>query len=467
MTIGLEIHAELKTQTKMFCACKNDSDEKAPNTNICPVCMGHPGTLPVINRGAVKSVLQVGLAIGGQLADYSEFDRKNYFYPDLPKGYQISQYAYPLVSGGKLGGVEITRVHLEEDTARSSHAAGGDTLVDFNRGGVPLMELVTEPAIHDAATAGNFARELQLLLRTLEVSNASMEKGEMRVEVNISVSKTDQLGTKVEVKNLNSFKSAEKAIVYEASRQAEILEKGERVPQETRGWDENKQVTFSQRVKEVAADYRYFPDPDLPKLRISDFSGFDIENIRAEIPELPWEYRTRLESTFGLSKDVSNWYTLNKQFGCLFELALQKTKDASPQMVSNLIINNLVSSGPLDRVLSIDPSTVAGVADLLAVGEVSSNNAVVLLQAAVENIGSGLFDAKAYAVANNLLQQSDESSLRIIAQKVVAAHAGVVSEYNAGKEKAFAFLIGQCMKQSGGSANPQVLRELLLAEIAQ
>jgi aspartyl-tRNA(Asn)/glutamyl-tRNA(Gln) amidotransferase subunit B len=226
LTVGLEIHAELKTRTKMFCACLNNPDEETPNKNICPVCMAHPGSLPVINKEAVRKVLLVGAAIHAELADYTEFDRKNYFYPDIPKGYQISQYKYPLVSGGVLGGVALTRIHLEEDTARSQHIGdmspnGGKSLVDYNRAGVPLMELVTEPVIHDAETAGKFARELQLLLRALGAGEANMEKGEMRVEANISVSKDDNLGTKVEVKNLNSFRSVERAIAYEMKRHIE------------------------------------------------------------------------------------------------------------------------------------------------------------------------------------------------------------------------------------------------------
>ena len=253
-TIGLEIHAELKTATKMFCDSPNDPFNAAPNTNVCPICMGHPGTLPVINKKAVESVLRVGVALGATLADFSEFDRKNYFYPDIPKGYQISQYKHPLVTGGELAGVAITRVHLEEDTASSGHDEGDYSLVDFNRAGVPLMELVTEPVIHSAEQAGNFGRELQLLLRTLGVSEANMEKGEMRVEANISISDTEKLGTKVEVKNLNSFKAAEKAITYEILRHIALLEAGEKVIQETRGWDDSKGKTFSQRKKEDSHD---------------------------------------------------------------------------------------------------------------------------------------------------------------------------------------------------------------------
>ena len=291
-TIGLEIHAELKTRTKMFCDSRNDPDEKRPNVNICPVCMGHPGTLPVINKEAVKHVLKVGIAVNGTLADFTEFDRKNYFYPDIPKGYQISQYKYPLVSGGGLNGVKITRVHLEEDTGTSLHDEGGAagahdggnySLVNYNRAGVPLMELVTEPVIHSAEEAAAFAKELQLVLRYLGVAEANMEKGEMRVEANISVSKDPKkFGTKVEVKNLNSFKSVERAIKHEVKRHIELIEGGGKIVQETRGWNETTETTFSQRQKEDSHDYRYFPDPDLPKLQISEIPEFQTAILKKE-----------------------------------------------------------------------------------------------------------------------------------------------------------------------------------------
>ena len=318
-TIGLEIHAELSTKTKMFCNSANNPNEMRPNVNVCPVCLAHPGTLPVINREAVRHVLRIGTAIGGTTADFTEFDRKSYFYPDMPKGYQISQYEHPFITGGTLAGVAITRVHLEEDTARSIHA-GGKSLVDFNRAGIPLMELVTEPVISNAETADRFARELQLLLRTLRASEANLEKGEMRIEANISVAQDTRfnlksesskvepciLGTKVEVKNLNSFRSVERAIAYEIERQIALIEKGGKVVQETRGWDEAKQETFHQRFKEGSADYRYFPEPDLPKLFLSDISEFSHETIRASLPELPWERRERYTEMYSLKEsDVS------------------------------------------------------------------------------------------------------------------------------------------------------------------
>lgn len=278
--IGLEIHIELKTKTKMFCSCKNDPNQVQPNINICPICMGHPGTLPVINKKAVELVIKTGLALNCKIQKETFFERKNYFYPDLPKGYQISQYQVPLCKDGYLEikkddtweetkKIRIRRIHLEEDTGKLLHSEGMDySLVDFNRAGVPLMELVTEPDISSAKEAANFARELQLILRYLKVSNADMEKGQMRVEVNISLSKTDKAGTKVEIKNLNSIKSVEKSIEFEIKRQTKLLDKGEKIIQETRGWHDIKQETFSQREKEESHDYRYFPEPDLPPLRL-------------------------------------------------------------------------------------------------------------------------------------------------------------------------------------------------------
>src|SRR3989338_5591340 len=341
-TIGLEIHAELKTQTKMFCNSKNDADEERPNVNVCPICMGHPGTLPVINKEAVKHVLKIGLAVGGKLADFSEFDRKNYFYPDIPKVYQISQYAHPLVSGGFLGGVALTRIHLEEDTATSEHEMGDYSLVNFNRAGVPLMELVTEPVMHSAKEAGDFARELQLLLRCLGASEANMEKGEMRVEANVSVGRDNELGTKVEIKNLNSFRAMERAVEHEIKRQSDLLERGGTVLQETRGWDEAKHATFSQRVKEGSADYRYFPDPDIPALRLDEISEFDGQRLASELPELPWRRRKRYLD-LGLKADDAGMFVRRPGFGALFDRATEGLPlgDERIGICANYLANNI------------------------------------------------------------------------------------------------------------------------------
>src|SRR3990172_10951201 len=300
-TIGLEINAELKTATKMFCDSLNDPAEAHPNANICPVCTGHPGTLPTINIRAIELMVMIGMALNGKIAERTKFDRKNYFYPDLPKGYQISQYDEPIVSGGILKGVRLTRVHLEEDAGSSSHEKdvhGKEaTFVDYNRAGLPLMELVTEPDIKDAKQAREFAEELQRILRYLGASDADMEKGQMRVEANVSVRKdgAKELGTKVELKNINSFKAVASAIGYEVKRQINVLDGGGKVVQETRGWDDKKSETFSQRLKEEANDYRYMPEPDLPPLDFDVSEGIDLEKIRISVPELPADKRQRLD----------------------------------------------------------------------------------------------------------------------------------------------------------------------------
>jgi aspartyl-tRNA(Asn)/glutamyl-tRNA(Gln) amidotransferase subunit B len=453
-TIGLEIHAELKTKTKMFCACLNNPDEGVANTNICPVCMAHPGTLPVINREAVHKVLLVGTALGSKLADFTEFDRKNYFYPDIPKGYQISQYKYPLVSGGSLNGVELTRIHLEEDTASSQHE-GEKSLVNYNRAGVPLMELVTEPVIHDAETAGSFARELQLLLRTLGAGDANMEKGEMRVEANISVSQDDTLGTKVEVKNLNSFRSVERAIAFEVKRQSKLLDKGEKVSQETRGWDDAKQETFSQRKKESSHDYRYFPDPDLPKLILSEIPEFSKDQLNKELPELPWVRRARYVAD-GLTEEYANMFVQDARFGTLFEATVAIAPDAK-KLIANYIgsdIAGLVAKAGTSGLANISPEGLASILMQVVENKLSSRGAKDTI-AEVFKKGGDLAE-----VSKKYLQQSDEGAIAAIAQKVIEANPAVAADYKAGKEAALQFLVGQGMKESRGSANPGVLAEI-------
>lgn len=457
-TIGLEIHAELKTKTKMFCSCRNDSEEKRPNMNICPVCLGHPGTLPVINKEAVGHVLKVGLALGGKIADFSEFDRKNYFYPDIPKGYQISQYKNPLVSGGKLAGVKITRVHLEEDTARSSHDIGDYSLVDFNRAGVPLMELVTEPVMHSAAEVIRFGEELQLLLQYLGVAEANMEKGEMRIEVNISVSKSDKLGTKVEVKNINSFRSAGRAVEYEISRQAEVLEKGEKITQETRGWDEKKQVTFSQRSKEDSHDYRYFPDPDLPKLLLGEVPELSEKALLGGMKETPEERRNRLQG-YNLKESDIEFYVSNTPLLTLFEGSASLLDKKDLQLLSNYIVSDVASIG--EKGLSISPESMAAVVKMIVSGELSSRGAKDVIQILAEEGG----DPKVIAEKKGLIQKSDEGELLLVVKKIIASNPKVVQEYKNGKLAALQFLVGQGMKETKGAANPAVLKELILKTV--
>ena len=474
-TIGLEIHAELKTKTKMFCSSKNVSVAAEPNVHICPVCMAHPGTLPVINREAVRSVLRVGVALGATLADYTEFDRKNYFYPDLPKGYQLSQYEYPLVSGGELEGVAITRVHLEEDTASSMHEEGVGTTIDYNRAGVPLMELVTEPVITSAAQAGNFARELQLLLRCLGASEANMEKGEMRVEANISVSKISNskdtiLGTKVEIKNLNSFRAMERAVEYEIKRQTELLERGEKVIQETRGWDEAKQSTFAQRTKEGSADYRYFPDPDLPSLQLTEIADFSKENLAREMPELPWERRERYLA-LGIKKDDAQLYVQEAALGGFFEevIALFGGDKARILLASNYIANDLVKiirdiegrDSEYQSEIPISARNFREIIDMLAEDAISSRAAKDILIVCVQG---GIEEPRRYAEREGLLKASTPA-LEHVVNEVIANNPKVAGDFRAGKGAALEFLIGQCMKALRGAGDPAVLRELLIKNL--
>ena len=460
-TIGLEIHAELKTKTKMFCDSKNDPDETKPNVNICPVCMAHPGTLPAINKTAVKSVLKVGLALNGNLADFTEFDRKNYFYPDIPKGYQISQYKYPLVSGGELNGVKITRVHLEEDTARSSHDTAGHSLVDYNRAGIPLMELVTEPVVENAQQARDFAKELQLLLRYLGVAEANMEKGEMRIEANISVSDTEKFGTKVEVKNLNSFKVVEKAIEYEIKRQIEAIENGEKIIQETRGWDENGQKTFSQRMKEGSADYRYFPDPDLPKLKISEIQEFSKENLKKEIPELPKEKRERYTKDYGIKSEDLEMYVTDSEFGNFFEGVAKELKGDRDliRLASNYITSDIVGLKKDISIIGFGKIEIGNFAELIKMvgeGKISSRGTKDILKIMFIEGGA----PNEIAEKNNLLQKSDEGELEKIVLKIIENNKTVADEFRSGKESSLQFLIGQGMKETKGSANPKILTDL-------
>jgi aspartyl-tRNA(Asn)/glutamyl-tRNA(Gln) amidotransferase subunit B len=459
-TIGLEIHAELKTKTKMFCSCKNDTDEKRPNVNICPICMGHPGTLPVINKEAVKHVLKVGLSVGGKIADFTEFDRKNYFYPDIPKGYQISQYKNPLISGGELWGVKITRIHLEEDTARSTHEGKDYSLVDFNRAGMPLMELVTEPVIHSSAEVVKFGGELQLLLQYLGVAEANMEKGEMRLEVNISMSEIDKLGTKVEVKNLNSFHSAERAVEYEIKRQTEALEKGEKIAQETRGWDDKKQVTFSQRSKEDSHDYRYFPDPDLPKLKLSEIKDFNEEILRREINEIPSGKRERFKKDYDIKENDIDFYVSNVKLGALFEKAasfISEKKDF--QLLSNYIVSDLASLG--EAAFNTNPESMASLIKMIISGELSSRGAKNVIQILVNEGG----DPRGIAQKEGLIQKNDGTELNLIVEKIIAENQKAVEEYKSGKLSAIQFLVGQGMKEAKGAANPSILKELILGAI--
>lgn len=484
-TIGLEIHAELKTNSKMFCSCKNDPLEKQPNINICPICMGHPGTLPVPNEAAIHMVLKTGLALNCAIAEYSRFDRKNYFYPDLPKGYQISQYDLPLCQNGKLQvenrEIRIRRIHLEEDTARSQHPKGADySLVDFNRAGVPLMELVTEPDIQSGKEASAFAQELQLILRYLGVSDADMEKGQMRVEVNISLRAGKELGAKVEVKNLNSFRAVEQAIEYEIKRQTQLLDAGKKIIQETRGWNDTKQETFSQREKESAHDYRYFPEPDIPPLT---FTREFIEKLRLEVPELPQAKKARLQKEYNLSDMEANLLVKDRDLGEYFEQVVselgsrlqeqelaKRTKLAVNYIVSDLqgLLSRYAGSGEARQGMSVEDANFkipaekfAHLMNLIGDGKVSSPVAKTLLKKMFET-GA---DPHQLLESEGLAKVSDAKEIERIAKEIIEKNPKAAEDFKKGKQQSLQFLVGQMMAQTRGTASPdlakQILRDLL------
>ena len=481
-TIGLEIHAELKTNSKMFCGCKNDPDEKRPNYNICPVCTAQPGTLPVANEEAIKKVIKTGLALNCKIAKDSKFDRKNYFYPDLPKGYQISQFDQPLCEGGYLdvGGhkIRITRIHLEEDTGSLMHPEGADySLVNLNRAGMPLMELVTEPDITSGKEAREFAEELQRIFKYLGVSDADMEKGQMRVEVNISISKDlpaqagKKLGTKVEIKNLNSFRVVEKAVDFEIKRQEDVLSAGEKIVQETRGWHDKKEITFSQREKEEAHDYRYFPEPDLP---IMHFDGKFIEDIQKTMPELPEQKRERFKEEYGLDDASVEFFVVNKDLSEYYEKVVsefeawtsEEEKGEAHKKASKLVANYLISDVQglmagkefVEKEFKITPENFAEFIKMIYKGEISSKIAKIVL---VDMFNNGS-DPSQVVEDKNLSQITDSGEIETMIKEVIAANPKAVEDYKAGNSNALQFLIGQVMAKSRGKASPDVAREILV-----
>ncbi len=481
-TIGLEIHAELKTASKMFCACKNDPDEEKPNANVCPICLGNPGTLPVLNMKTIEHVLKVGVAVNGKLADFTEWDRKNYFYPDIPKGYQISQYKYPLVSDGELAGVALERIHLEEDTAQSTHDTHHKSLVNFNRAGVPLMELVTKPVIHDAATAVRFAKELQLLLRYLGAGEANMEKGEMRVEANISVASpadtaASKFGTKTEVKNLNSFRAVERAIEFEIERQTAMLESGEKVAQETRGWDDGANETYSQRSKESSHDYRYFPDPDIPKLKLSEVAAFSVDTLKKELPELPWAKRERYKNDYAMTDKEVAVFVETPELAIYFESIISVFKGDSKaiKLATNYLLTDYLklvkdvvdaSAGTKTDYSSIlntvSPAQFAELIGMIAAGDINSRGAKDILGMMFKEKDAS---AKQLAEKHNLIQKSNADDLIPIIEKILVDNQKAVTEYKAGKLASLQFLTGQAMKATKGAGNPEVVKKILLERL--
>lgn len=489
--IGLEIHTESKTKTKMFCGCLNNPNEKEPNTNICPVCMGHPGTLPVINNEAIEKIIKAGLALNCSIREHSKFDRKNYFYPDLTKGYQISQFDKPFCQNGYLEveteegrkRIRINRIHMEEDTGKLTHPKTKSySLVDFNRVGVPLMELVTEPDISSGKEARAFCEELQLIFRYLDVSDADMEKGQMRCEVNISLKKEEdlKLGTKVEIKNLNSFRSVEKAVDYEIKRQSKMIDQGKEVVQETRGWDDEKQKTVSQRKKEDAHEYRYFPDPDLCMVRISKEKK---EEIHSQIPELPQQKRDRFGSEYGLDlKSIEN-FIKNRELSKYFEEIMSELRNWIKEVdgkkgvdrneflsLSKICFNflttdflGMIRNKKIDKKLeeTISQENFAEFVMLSYKKKISSKIAKMVLE---KMIGTDK-DPEHIIEESGLSQISDEKELEKIVKEVLDKNPKAVDDLKAGKENALKFLMGQVMAASRGKADPgkaeKVIRSLI------
>lgn len=482
--VGLEIHTQLKTRSKMFCNTPNGFGlETEPNINICPVCTGQPGTLPVINKKAVELVVKTGLALNCEIAEESWFERKNYFYPDLPKGYQISQYEKPLCKAGYLeikresgetAKIRINRIHLEEDTGKLIHDQNPTySLVDFNRAGVPLMELVTEPDIASGKDAKKFCEELQLILRYLGVSDADMEKGQMRCEVNISLKNPDgSFGTKVEIKNLNSFKVVEDSIAYEIKRQGELLGGGEKIIQETRGWDGRQ--TVSQRTKEEAHDYRYFPEPDLPPIEVAEIRD------SVSLPELPAVKRSRMAEEYSLPASDIEVFINNRPLSDYFEKVISELNNwendlniedgrNAPRRVPTLVklsanyiiteLQKLLYQANLSlKECKIDPENFAEFITVVGQGKISSSAAQAVLK---EMFDTGK-DPSRIIDEKNLAQISDASQLEEAVKRVIENNQNVVNDYKKGKEQALQFLVGQVMRETKGKANPAVVKEMLL-----
>ena len=472
--IGLEVHAQILTESKIFCGCSTRFGE-APNRNTCPVCMGFPGVLPVLNRKVVEHTIRTGLATHCAIARRSRWARKNYFYPDLPKGYQISQYELPLCTGGHVDvsgdgapkRVRLTRIHMEEDAGKNIHDARGDhSLVDLNRAGVPLMEIVSEPDMRSPDEAGDYLRTLRSILEYLEVCDGNMEEGSFRCDANVSLRPEgdDELGVKVEIKNLNSFKAVEKALEYEIRRQGQALSEGEPVAQETRLWDPDAEVTRSMRSKEHAHDYRYFPDPDLLPLEIDEEW---VSEIRATLPELAQERRNRFVEAYALPAYDADILTQRRDVADYFEAAVKA--HANPKAIANWLMGDLfrvLKERKLDAALRIEHWPVAAadlarMVQLVDEGTISGKLAKTVFNEMLET-GKG---PDAVVKEKGLEQVSDTGALDAAVEEVVATCAAQVEEYRAGKEKVFGFLVGQVMKATRGKANPQMVNEILRSKL--
>jgi aspartyl-tRNA(Asn)/glutamyl-tRNA(Gln) amidotransferase subunit B len=472
IVIGLEVHAQLLTKSKMFCSCSTGYANDAPNTHVCPICMGMPGVLPVINQEAVTYTIMTALALNCSIPEYSKFDRKNYPYPDLMKGYQISQYDIPLSSKGyltvEIGGqtrrIGITRVHLEEDTARLTHH-DGYSLVDVNRAGTPLMEIVSEPDLRSPEEARLYMQKLREILVYLGVSSGRMEEGSLRCDANISVRPRGQqtFGTKVEVKNMNSFRSVERALEYEAGRQVEILGSGGTIVQETRGWVENRGITVSQRSKEQAHDYRYFPEPDLPPLVISREW---VEEIRSHLPELPDARRARLRADYGLSEQDANILTEDKGLGDYFERVMAVTrvsdrKARAKKVAANWlpeVVRLLKEKSLAIQDCSLTPAALTNLLDLFDQQRITGTQAKGVLE---EAFTTGEMPEAIVARKGIKPPISDQETLERIVEEVIASNPKVVNDYRGGKMNAIQALVGQVMKRTRGQARADIVQNLL------
>jgi aspartyl-tRNA(Asn)/glutamyl-tRNA(Gln) amidotransferase subunit B len=471
-TIGIECHVQLKTKTKLFAAVANDAREAPPNTLISHICLGMPGALPVLNAEAIKVAMRAAFALGTRPEKFSNFDRKHYFYPDLPKGYQISQFNYPIIAGGHVDievdgqakRIGITRAHLEEDAGKSSHPAGKDySLVDLNRAGTPLLEIVSEPEIHTAAEAKAFARELYLLMRYADVSDADLYYGNMRFDVNVSVSDDPNiLGKRTETKNLNSFRSVEKSIEYEISRQIAVLEEGGEIIQETRGWDDNKQMTFSQRTKEDAHDYRYFPDPDIPPVVLTDE---EIGQIEKSMPTLPSEIRQRLKH---LDLNTSTIETIVDEIpAAKVLLACVEEKAGSDEIRRVALwlagdVQAYISANEMTwESISLEPKGLLELSRLAGESKVSSTGAKSILIRMIEDGG----DPEKIAEQLDILQVSDTGELEKAVQQVINDNQKAAEDVKNGEMKAIGFLVGQVMKATKGKANPGMVQEIIKKQL--
>ena len=471
IVIGLEVHTQLLTKSKMFCSCSADYASAPPNTHVCPICLGMPGVLPGINEKAIEYTVMTALALNCTIPEYSKFDRKNYFYPDLMKGYQISQYDAPVGKGGWLTidsngnrkRINITRVHLEEDVAKLWHR-GDYSLIDVNRSGVPLMEVVSEPEIGSPQEARDYLIRLRNILRYLGVSTGNMEEGSFRCDANISIrpSNSKKLLPKVEVKNMNSFKAVYQALEYESGRQRDVLEEGGELVQETRGWIEEAGITVTQRTKEYADDYRYFAEPDLPPL-VLDRAW--IEEIRARLPELPEVRRDRFMTQYNLSLYDANVLTSSKAMADYFENCVKLMDSSKAKAVSNWLLGDfsrLLNATNIEiENVKISPKHLAEMLDLVDNGTISGPAAKAVFE---EMFGTGK-KASEIITEKKLSQISDAGEIREVVKQVMTNNSGAVADYTSGKQQALTFIIGQVMKATRGRANPGVVKEIIIEEL--